>query len=384
MLLHSSSDLYGSDRSLLKTCDILIRSNYICHIILPEYGPLVQKLEDIGCKVNIMNIAILRRRLFILKEILIFPIHWILSEFKIFKLIMREKIHIIHINTTAVVSGQISGWLLKKVIFQHVREIIIKPAIIAKTLSLYNKLFSTVIFAVSGPVKNHLNTQISIFNKKVTVLPNGLDLNHFKNACREKDNPYENNNIPQNCIKIACVGRIHFWKGQDYLIDSLKLIKKMNIDYRLIIAGDSYPGYEHLQKRLVEKVEKHGLQYRVLFLGFINNIPNFLKYSDIFVLPSILPDPLPGVVLEAMAAKLPVISINHGGAIEMVIPDKTGILVPPNNKYELSKAIAKLILNDNLRKNMGLAGFKHLCNHYTLQKYNVNILKFYKKYNNIS
>ena len=77
-----------------------------------------------------------------------------------------------------------------------------------------------------------------------------------------------------------------------------------------------------------------------MFLS-IKNIPKLLTNCDIFVLPSILPDPLPVVVLEAMAAKLPVISFNHGGATEMVISDKTGILVTPKNKSELLEGADK-------------------------------------------
>lgn len=96
---------------------------------------------------------------------------------------------------------------------------------------------------------------------------------------------------------------------------------------------------------------------RLKCLGYRVDIPALLAAADIFVLPSHF-EGLPMSIIEAMLCGLPVVATNIRGAREQVVPDKTGLLVPPGTTAELAKALTTLVQNPVLRQRMGDAGLK--------------------------
>ena len=101
---------------------------------------------------------------------------------------------------------------------------------------------------------------------------------------------------------------------------------------------------------------------------------------DIFVLPSTNPDPLPTVVLEAMACGKPVVGYRHGGVCEMVKEGGNGLLATPNQPAELSKAIQELANNTEKRAQFGKASVQRQKEFFSLQSYIRNFSELYKKY----
>ncbi len=101
---------------------------------------------------------------------------------------------------------------------------------------------------------------------------------------------------------------------------------------------------------------------------------------DIFVLPSTNPDPLPTVVLEAMACGKPVVGYRHGGVCEMVKEGENGLLATPNQPTELSKVIQELADNTEKREQFGKASVKRQNELFSLQSYIRNFSELYKKY----
>ena len=101
---------------------------------------------------------------------------------------------------------------------------------------------------------------------------------------------------------------------------------------------------------------------------------------DIFVLPSTNPDPLPTVVLEAMACGKPVVAYRHGGVCEMVKEGKNGILAIPNQPAELSKVIQELVEDPEKRNQFGQASVERQRELFSLDSYIKNFSELYKKY----
>ena len=135
------------------------------------------------------------------------------------------------------------------------------------------------------------------------------------------------------------------------------------------MAGDAFPGYEYLYDAVHSLTQKLGLEESVTNLGFRIDIPDILSGLDVFVLPSILPDPLPTTVLEGMAAAKPVIATRHGGATEMVLEGETGFLIPWNNPQEAVLAFEKLIESADLREKLGKAGQQRVNDYFNEEKY---------------
>ena len=95
---------------------------------------------------------------------------------------------------------------------------------------------------------------------------------------------------------------------------------------------------------------------RVFYLGYRADIPEVLASLDLLVLPSTSPDPLPTVVLEAMAAEKPVLATAQGGALEMIIEKETGKFMPIANAQQAVTILADLLNDKTPLNEMGIAG----------------------------
>ncbi|MHC5066338.1 MAG: glycosyltransferase family 4 protein [Planctomycetota bacterium] len=121
-------------------------------------------------------------------------------------------------------------------------------------------------------------------------------------------------------------------------------------DLRVWIAG-----HGEGRKPLETLIDSLGLQERVKLLGQRSDIPDLLAACDLFVMPS-LAEGLGIAALEAMAASRPVIASRVGGLGELVVDEKTGLLVPPGDIPALASALTSLARNPELRERMGSAG----------------------------
>ena len=113
-------------------------------------------------------------------------------------------------------------------------------------------------------------------------------------------------------------------------------------------------------------------------IGFQPDISGVMASFDIFVLPSINPDPFPTVVLEAMAAAKSVVATAHGGVIEQVQEGVTGFLVSPCDSDDMTNALARLIFDPQLGRKMGMAGRQRAVAHFSRQRYVHDMELLYK------
>jgi len=122
------------------------------------------------------------------------------------------------------------------------------------------------------------------------------------------------------------------------LIEAFKKVSLLFPDYTLIIVGT---GPE--EQNLLEQVQRLGLEGRLKFISHLVpfEIANLLRRSRLLVLPS-LEEALGMVIVESLASGTPVVATNVGGIPE-VLPSQAGILVSPNDPYELSDAICYLL-----------------------------------------
>ena len=117
------------------------------------------------------------------------------------------------------------------------------------------------------------------------------------------------------------------------------------------------------------------MESKVSYLGFRKDIPELMAAMDIFVLPSILPDSFPTVILEAMAAGKPVVATLSGGASEMLEDGKSGFLIPIGDVKKGVEAISQLIESEDLRLEMGKAGRVRVLEEFSLESFEEKIKK---------
>ncbi len=201
-------------------------------------------------------------------------------------------------------------------------------------------------------------------NQKIAIIPNGVNLSLFKKRATKKPKEFT----------ILFVGRLAKIKGVPYLIKAFKELNKAHFQTKLLIAGEGPQKNE-----LKSQVKKFKLEKKVKFLGTLSykNLIKVYQTSDLFVLPSIS-EGQPLTLLEAWAAKLPVVVTAVGENPKMVKNGVNGYLFKPRDAKDLTRRLKKAILNPNLKK-MGETGFKFVSKNLTWEKTAQKVYEIYRK-----
>ncbi|MCB9078077.1 MAG: glycosyltransferase [Anaerolineaceae bacterium] len=212
------------------------------------------------------------------------------------------------------------------------------------------------VVAVSANVRDFTVSHIGLPAEKVMVIYNGLDISSEpvgsrQSARRELD-------LPAEVCVIGAVSRLDPVKGINVLLRAMVSIA----DGQLVIIGDG-PEWDILQKLTSDL----GLTARVHWAGYRADVTALLPAFDILVQPS-LHEGLPNTVLEAMAARLPVVATAVGGTPELVEHGRTGLLVPAQDAAALASAINLLKGNTELSRQMGQAGFDRVRQQFTVEQ----------------
>ncbi|SDW80708.1 Glycosyltransferase involved in cell wall bisynthesis [Alicyclobacillus hesperidum] len=170
-------------------------------------------------------------------------------------------------------------------------------------------------------------------------------------------------------ISILLYGRIIRWKGYDIAINALSMIS-VNVRSRLTcsVVGDcSDPVY---YAELVELVRDLGLHEIVRFGPSVarEDVPELLDSADVVIHSAVNPDPLPTVVLEAMAKGKVVIASRVGGVPEIIEDGVSGYTVPPDNPQELAKLIERVVSQINSSYSVGKAARERILDVFSIDK----------------
>jgi glycosyltransferase involved in cell wall biosynthesis len=155
---------------------------------------------------------------------------------------------------------------------------------------------------------------------------------------------------PPTLLEIARLCEI---KGQRELIDALARME--HPDARLQLAGDDIEQGGAYRSLLERQASERGVADRVAFLGYRADVPALIAAASVVVLPSWI-EGLPLVLLEAMAAGVPVVATAVGGTPELVVDGDTGLLVPPRDPGALASALDSLLADPARAEALGAAG----------------------------
>lgn len=208
---------------------------------------------------------------------------------------------------------------------------------------------SDKIVAVSSVVKKNLINETFVQEDKVEVIHNGISPEKFKEKFENMTNiarEVSGGEVP----KIVFVGRILREKGIFKLLNAARLLKNDGVNFNINFLGDG-EDFEELKSTLLR------LQLGDVVKLFGNVTPDVvistLIDSDIFVLPTLRVEGFPMTLVEAMFAGLPTLASDIGGNLDAVDDEKTGYLVEPGSVSDLSARLKDLLLDENLRKQLG-------------------------------
>jgi glycosyltransferase involved in cell wall biosynthesis len=368
-MLHSTSDLYGASKMLLYTVECLLSQKNNVTVFLSEEGELISELQNRRVNVKIFDLGILRKRYFNISGVLnrIKAIAQSYSRIKAF--VKDNNVSLVYSNTIAVFVGAFVARRMHIKHIWHVHEIVDKPILFSWFIGKLLNTCSTKIIVVSEAVKSHWQRYIK--KVPIEVIHNGIDYGIYLS-----DGPTIDDELKRtkNTIVIGMIGRVQYWKGQDYF---LKIAGRLYRDHKnvlFVMVGDAFQGYEYLYEKLTDLKRTLSIEKVVLDLRYRKDIANILRSFDIFILPSILPDPFPTVVLEAMASGKVVVATNHGGATEMIIDGDTGFLIPFDDEARAAKIVEQLIENKELRRQVGAKARERVLKHFSSNLYKTKLM----------
>ena len=149
-----------------------------------------------------------------------------------------------------------------------------------------------------------------------------------------------------------------------------------------IIGGARLDGYKSYADSIDVLINKNKLENIISCPGYISDVPAFLNKIDCFILTSIS-EACPIVILEAMAAGIPVIATDVGGNRELILPNTinaAGIIVPSRDPEAVGDAVLKIINDHNLIDKMGKNGRKLVSERYSLEICGEKHMSIYTKY----
>ncbi len=184
--------------------------------------------------------------------------------------------------------------------------------------------------------------------QNVSVIYNGVDPAPLEAA--DPAGVREELGASPDDVVVLMAARLVSEKGHALLIDAAAALADEHPRLQVWLAGDG-PGAEALGAQ----VNAARLQDRVRLLGFRSDIPRLMRAADILCHPS-RREGAPNVVLEAMAAGLPVVGMAAPGTAELVVDEVTGLLAPLNDAEGLRQRLERLIADPDLRHRLGEAG----------------------------
>lgn len=216
------------------------------------------------------------------------------------------------------------------------------------------------------------SSRLTKYQDKIEVIPNGVDVEKFQPTQAS----YNENN--STIFFLSVLDEFHKYKGLDYLLEALKLVKNKIHDVKLIVGGKGV-----LLDYYQEMAASLGLNDNVVFAGFIpdEEIADYYSRANVFVLPSIssLQEGFGIVALEALACQTPVVTTDIVGVARDLKQIEGGIVTPPKDIQKLADAVTEILSDVDMQKEMGQRGRKLVEEKYTWKGVASSMEKLYKE-----
>jgi glycosyltransferase involved in cell wall biosynthesis len=207
--------------------------------------------------------------------------------------------------------------------------------------------YTRKLIYVSQDAYQHQVTTGQSLSETAVVIPNGIDLRPFLQINRGDARTHFG--LSPGTKVITFVGRLDEQKGVEILVDAIAALKVPGLDFKLWLVGEGI-----LHQDLMNQVQGLGLTGEIKFWGYQDDIPLFLKASDIFVLPSRF-EGMSIALLNGMAAGLPSVVTRVGDNAHLVTHGMHGLVVTPGDVGELSNALLTLMTDQALCRRMSEA-----------------------------
>jgi glycosyltransferase involved in cell wall biosynthesis len=355
-----SLEVGGAEMQMYLLVKQLHDQSYICHVYsLQAGGPLERWFEDLGVPVFSGGLK--------KGDMSSAPWKAVLAEWSLLRLIYELKPSVIHcflplITFMGALSGRIARVPLvvtsRRALGTHQRRYpILRP------LDHVASRLSHRVTVNSQAVWNDMVRRDHVDASKLVLIYNGVDTGPFEAALSYREDVRRDQGVKANAKVMIVIANLIPYKGHSDLIQAAKEVVNRFPDAIFLLVGED----RGIQKELEQYVANSGIGQSVRFLGRQGDVPKLLAASDISILPS-HEEGFSNVILESMAAGLPVVATDVGGNREAILDGITGWLIPPKDPRALAVKIIDLLRDPDRAKEWGRIGRERVNRTFTVKR----------------
>jgi glycosyltransferase involved in cell wall biosynthesis len=335
----------GGEISLLALLEGLPRTRWLPTVVVPSDGVVASRCHALGICTVIIPLPTLRRPGFAIPR----------NVLALTRLVRESGATLLHANgSRAAFYASLAGRLSRRPSIWHVRVADRDPWLDRILVYLADSLIvnseavaSRFRWAPHGKVHRIYN---GVDVKRFSPRPPSL---HLRRAL----------SLPEDALVVGSVGRFVPFKGYASLIDAARQVQNSKPGVHWVLVGEG-----PLRGELESQNLSLGMKSQVHFTGWRDDVPDILALCDLFVLPS-LGEHFGRVLIEAMAMGKPMVATDAGGVPEIVIPDETGLLVPPGQPEALAAAVLSLLRDPERAARLGEAGRRRAEGVFSLERH---------------
>lgn len=374
LYVHPSDELYGSDRCLLDIVRSLPpedRAIVVLPTDLPYSGAMSRALEAAGARIERVDMLVLRRALLTPRNLPLLVRRLVGGTLALARIIRHHDVDLVHSNTVAVVCGATAAALLRRPHLWHVHEHI------GDEPKSYKALIRLLLMIPPGGqvVANSRSVARALVGGSARRLAR---TRLVENSVNPDIRPIDRSGRdPAALAVVGVVGRLSPRKGTAEAIQAAALLAERGARFRMRFVGDVPPGRDDLRTEYRQLVQDLGVEDYVEFVGEVPDVQAELDGFDMLLLASQRPEPFGLVVIEGMAAGLPVVAtLNGGGSDEILTHGVTGFYCG-REPASIAAMLADLLWDADLRQRVGQAAAEVARRRYSAERYRASFARLY-------
>jgi glycosyltransferase involved in cell wall biosynthesis len=262
--------------------------------------------------------------------------------------VMRFRPHVIHVNNEPLCNraAVLAGKLMRVPVVAHVRGD-------QQGSMLMHSLFRLPDYfvAVSRWVSESIGS-LGVADSRRTYIYDGIELENL-NVRADGAASRLRCGASQDTFLIGLVGLLIPWKGQRLFLDAAeRLVDELPLA-RFAIVGGTPDECLYFEAELKQRIERSKLNGRVVFTGHVGDMDSVYNGLDVVLSASTSPEPLGTMIIEAMTMARAIVAPDHGGALEMIEDDQTGLLFKAGDADDLAAKIRRLHDEPDLARRLG-------------------------------
>ena len=360
LIVTESLGVGGTESHLIRTLPRVAEAGWdVVTFCLTERGERAEQVEKAGVEVY-TSPRLARRK----GSVLRYPAHVVLATNKLYWLMRRWRPKIAHfylpgpylIGAHVAIAARVPIKIMSRRSLSDYQR---NWPLVAKLEGRLHAKMDAVVGNSKAVVRQLIEEGIP--EPKVRLIYNGIEVS---GALPDRGESRRALGISEDALVGVVIANLIHYKGHRELVRGLSHLEQvLTSNWRVLVAGRDHG----IRAELEALAAARGISHRIQFLGEYADIPGLLSAADFGLLTS-REEGFSNVILEGMAAGLPMIVTDVGGNAEAVVQGETGLVIPPRDPRAISDAIVALARDPEARKRFGAAGRRRVEKEFSIDK----------------